>query len=204
MNKRHRRPLRRRLKTQPNDSDRRLDSARRLVRRITPGALLALGVAITTGFGALFLFKLRSTPSKHSANTEIAVATPPSPLSVEKGSQTTPAANNPDAARTETIVSEDSTQHQSPMPTPVSAPSPLPEPTAIVGDNKARDVKLSEAERKSVERERRKAEHKRSRLEAMHQKHEISDEAYKKGQDEYQSEMAKYRSVIDGAASANE
>jgi hypothetical protein len=38
----------------------------------------------------------------------------------------------------------------------------------------------------------------------MYRKHEISEEAYKKGQDEYKSEMAKYRSALDGAGSANE
>jgi cytoskeletal protein RodZ len=203
MNRRRGRPLRRRVKAQPNDSERRRDSEKALIKSVGPGALIALGVAIAIGFGAFFVFKSRSTAAKHSGNTQIVAAPTPAPSPVEKGEQTGPAPDNLDATRSGTIVAEESTQHQSPEPTPVSS-APLPEPTAIVNDNKARDAKPSEAERKSIERERRKAERKRSRLEAMYRKHEISDEAYKKGQDEYKSEMAKYRSVMDGAGSVNE
>jgi hypothetical protein len=203
MNKRRCQPLRRRPKAQSNNSERRPDSERTLTRIVVPGALLTLGVAITIGFGASFLFKLRGKPSTNSANTQVVVATPPSPTPVEKGGQTNPVSDNLDGARSETMVAEDSTSHPSPVPTPVSE-APLTQPTAMASDTKARDAKPSEIERKSIERERRKAERKRSRLEAMHQKHEISDEAYKKGQDEYKDEMAKYRSVMDGAGAANE
>lgn len=204
MNKRRSRPLRRRPKTEPNDSERRPNSAKDLIKTVAPGALVVLGAAIAIGVGVFFLFKLKGTPSKNSGDTRIVAAATPSPVPVEKRDQTTPATTDMDAARSETIVTEDSNHDQSPLPTPVSTAAPVPEPTAIVGDNKARDVKLSEVERKSVERERRKAERKRSRLEAMYRKHEISDEAYKKGQDEYKSEIAKYRSAVTGAESTNE
>ena len=203
MNTRRRQPLRRRLKIQPNDSDRRHDSRKGLIRSIASGAMLALGVAIVIGLGAFFLLKLKSKPPKRSADTQIVATTTPSPSPFEKGIQIGPASDNLDAARSGTIVAEDSTPHQSSLPTPVPNAS-LPQLPAIVSETKARDTKHSEVERKSIERERRKAERKRSRLEAMYRKHEISDEAYKKGQDEYKSEMAKYRSVIDGAGSANE
>jgi hypothetical protein len=174
-----------------------------LVKSVAPGALIALGVAIAIGFGAFFVFKSRSTPAKHSGNNQIVAAPTPAPSPVEKAEQTGPVSDNLDAPRSGTIVAEESTQHQSSVPTPVSS-APLPEPTAIMNDNRAHDAKPSEAERKSIEKERRKAERKRSRLEAMYRKHEISDEAYKKGQDEYKSEMAKYRSVMDGVGSVNE
>jgi hypothetical protein len=203
MNKRHGQPLRRRLKAQPNDSERRRDSEQTLIRMLVPGALLILGVAIATGFGASFLFKLRGKPSKSSANTPIALAATASPSPIEKDGQTGPLSDNPDVARPETIIAENSTPNQSSVPTPVSD-APLPQATPVVGDTKARDAKPSEVVRKSIEKERRKAERKRSRLETMYRRHEISDEAYKKGQDEYKSEMAKYRSFMDGAGSANE
>jgi hypothetical protein len=204
MNKHRSRPLRRRPKIQPNDSERRRNSAKNLIKTVAPGAWVALGAVIAIGVSGFFLFKLKDAPSKNSGDTQIVAATTPSSLSVEKESHTSPATDNLDAARSETIVPEDPARYQSPLPTPDSSASPLPQATAIVSDNKARDVKLSEMERKSIERERRKAEHKRSRLEAMFRKHEISEEAYKKGQDEYKSEMAKYRSALDGAGSANE
>jgi cytoskeletal protein RodZ len=204
MNKPRRQSFRRRLKTQPNDSERRWDSAKALVKSVAPGALLVLGVTIAIGFGAFSLFKPGSTPPKDSGDTQIVAATTPSPLPAEKASHSSPTPDDLDAARSGTIVAEDSTHHELPSSTPVSTASPLPQPTAIVDDNKTGDVKLSEVERKSFERERRKAERRRSRLEAMYRKHEISDEAYKKGQDEYKSEMAKYRSAMDGAGSANE
>jgi hypothetical protein len=174
------------------------------MKRVAPSALLALGVAIAIGLGAFLVFKARSTVLKHSENTQVVATTTPAPSPVGKGDQTGPVADNLDAARSGTIVAEDSTHDQSPASTPVSTASPFPQPSAVVNDSKARDVRLSEADRKTMEKERRKAERKRSRLEAMYQKHEISNEVYKKGQDEYKSEMAKYRSAIDGAGSANE
>jgi hypothetical protein len=204
MNKRRRRPLRRRLKTQPDDSERRRDSGRALIKSVAPGALLALGVAAAIGVGAFFLFNSRRTPSKNAGNTQIVAAATSPALPVENESQTGPVPANLDAAQSETSLAEDSTHLASPLPDPISTVSPLPQPTTLASDNKAPDLKLTEEERKDVERERRKAERKRSRLEALYQKHEISSEAYKKGQDEYKSEMAKYRSAIDGAGSANE
>jgi hypothetical protein len=203
MNKRRRQPLRRRLKIQPNDFDQRRDSQKGFIRSIAPAALIAPGAAVVIGLGAFFLLKFRNAPLSHSAKSPIVAATMASPSPVEKESQISPASENLDAAQSGAVVAEESTQHQTPAPTPISS-APLPEPSAIVSDSKARDAKLSEGERKSIEKERRKAERKRLRLETMYQKHEISDEAYKKGQDEYKTEMAKYRSVMDGSGSANE
>jgi type IV secretory pathway VirB10-like protein len=213
MNRRRQRPLRRRLKTQPSGSGQRQDGAKALIKRAAPGALLALCVAMAIGFGLFFLFAVRNTRPKNSGITtgraqseseHIVSTTTPSPLPVEKESRTNPAPPNQDPVHSGTILAEDSAHDQSPVPTPVPTAAPLPQPTAIVSDNRSCDLKRSEVDRKSVERERREAERKRSRLEAMYRKHEISSEAYKKGQDEYKNEIAKYRNAVGGAESTNE
>jgi type IV secretory pathway VirB10-like protein len=193
VNRRRNRPLRRRLKAQPSDSGRRRDSAKAWIKRVAPGALVALGAAVAIGLGVFCLFALRNTRSKNSEKTQIVSVTTPSPV----GKAPNPALANLDTVHPGTIAAED--PNRSPLPTPVpTAVAPFPQPTAVVKDDGSRDLKPSEVERKSAERERRKAERKRSQLEAMYQKHVISSEAYKKGQDEYQSEMAKYRSALTG------
>ena len=204
MNRRRQRPLRRRLKTQPSGSGQRQDSANALIKRAAPGALLALCAAIAIGFGLFHLFTARNTRPKKSGITDIVSATTTSPVPVEKETPTNPASANQDSVHSGTILAEDSAHDRSPVPTPVPTAGPLPQPTAIVSDNRSRDLKRSGVERKSVERERREAERKRSRLEAMYRKHEISSEAYKKGQDEYKNEIAKYRNAVSGAESTNE
>ncbi len=204
MNRRRQRPLRRRLKTQPSGSGQRQDWVNALIKRAAPGALLALCAVIAIGFGLFLLFAARNTRPKKSGTTHIVSATTPSPVPVEKESRTNPAPVNQDSVHSGTVLADDSAHHRSPEPTPVPTAEPLPQPTAIVSDNRSRDLKRSEVDRKSVERERREAERKRSRLEAMYQKHEISSEAYKKGQDEYKNEIAKYRNAVSGAESTNE
>jgi hypothetical protein len=213
MNRRRQRPLRRRLKAQPSGSEQRQERAKALIKRAAPGALLALGAAMAIGFGLFFLFAARNAQPKKSeittgrarSESEHAVlATTPSPVPVEKESRTNPAPANQDLVHSGTTLAEDSAHDRSPAPTPVPTAAPLSQPTAIVSDNRSRDLKRSEVDRKSVERERREAERKRSRLEAMYRKHEISSEAYKKGQDEYKNEIAKYRNAVSGAESTNE
>jgi hypothetical protein len=201
MNRRRHQPLRRRLKAKiRNSAERQSVSAKDLIKKVAPGALVALGVAIAIGFGASHLFASRSSRAGNSGKTQIVAAATPSPSPVEK--ETNPASANLETVHPETVVAEDSAR--SPLPTPVLTATPLPESTPLVRDDRTHEVKRSEVDRKSVERERRAAERKRSRLEAMYQKHEISSEAYKKGQDEYQSEMAKYRSALNGGEPTNE
>jgi hypothetical protein len=200
MNRRRYQPLRRRLKVKISNSERQSVSAKDLIKKVTLGAFVTLGLAIAIGFGASHLFASRSSRARSSGDTQIVAADTPSRLPVEK--ETNPASANLQTAHPETVVSEDSAR--SPLPTPAPTATPLPQSTAIVGDNRTHDVKRSGVERKSVEKDRRAAERKRSRLEAMYQKHEISSEAYKKGQDEYQSEMAKYRNALNGAEPTNE
>src|SRR5438105_4586554 len=200
MNRRRHQPLRRRLKTKMKDPERRHVSVKDWIKKVAPGACVALGAAIAIGFGVSYLFASRSPRTKNSGDTVIVGATTPSPSPVEKETAST----NIEAGHSETVVAEDSTLGQSPVPTPVPAATPLSQSTAVVGDARMHEVKRSEVERKNVERERRAAERKRSHLEAMYQKHEISSEAYKKGQDEYRSEMAKYRNALNGAEPANE
>ena len=200
MNRRRRQSLRRRLKAQPSDPGRPWGSAKALTKKVAPGVLIALSASVAIGVGAFFLFTLGNIRAKHSANSQIAAAKTP----VEKERRTNPASTNLDTAHSGSIVGAEPAPDRSPVSTPVPTAAPLPQSTAVVSDNKSRDVKWSETERKSVERGRRAAERKRSRLEAMYQKHEISSEAYKKGQDEYKSEMAKYRSAVTGPESTNE
>ncbi len=164
MNRRRQRPLRRRLKTQPSGSGQRQDWVNALIKRAAPGALLALCAVIAIGFGLFLLFAARNTRPKKSGTTHIVSATTPSPVPVEKESRTNPAPVNQDSVHSGTVLADDSAHHRSPEPTPVPTAEPLPQPTAIVSDNRSRDLKRSEVDRKSVERERREAERKRSRF----------------------------------------
>jgi hypothetical protein len=200
MNRRRHQPLRRQLKVKISNSERQSVSAKDLIKKVALGAFVTLGLAIAIGFGASHLFASRSSRARSSGDTQIVAADTPSPSPVEK--ETNLASANLEAVHPETVVPEDSAR--SPLPTPAPTATPLPQSTAIVGDNRTHDVRRSGPERKSVEKERRAAERKRSRLEAMYQKHEISSEAYKKGQDEYRSEMAKYRNALNGAEPTNE
>jgi hypothetical protein len=200
MNRRRHQPLRRQLKVKISNSERQSVSAKDLIKKVALGAFVTLGLAIAIGFGGSHLFASRSSRARSSGDTQIVAADTPSPSPVEK--ETNLASANLEAVHPETVVSEDSAR--SPLPTPAPTATPLPQSTAIVGDNRTHDARRSGLERKSVEKERRAAERKRSRLEAMYQKHEISSEAYKKGQDEYQSEMAKYRNALNGAEPTNE
>jgi hypothetical protein len=197
MNRRRHQPLRRRLKVKISNSERRSVSAKEWFKKVAPGAFLALGVAIAIWFGAIYLFTLRSTRARNSGDTQLVAAATPSPLPVEK--ETNSASTNLETARSGTVEPEASA-----LPTPIPTATPLPQSTAVASDNRTHEVKRSEVDRKSVERERRAAERKRSRLEAMYQKHEISNEVYKKGQDEYRSEMAKYRNALNGGEPTNE
>src|SRR5258707_5823692 len=200
MNRRRHQPLRRQLKVKISNSERQSVSAKDLIKKVALGAFVTFGLAFAIGFGASHLFASRSSRARSSGDTQIVAADTPSPSQVEK--ETNLASANLEAVQRETVVPEDSAR--SPLPTPAPTATPLPQSTAIVGDNRTHDVRRSGPERKSVEKERRAAERKRSRLEAMYQKHEISSEAYKKGQDEYRSEMAKYRNALNGAEPTNE
>src|SRR5207244_2681219 len=110
----------------------------------------------------------------NSASAQSVPAATPSAVPVEKETPIDPALAKPDTAESDMVVAEQSAHDQLPVPTPVPTAASLPQPTATATDNGSREVKRSEAERKSVERERRAAERKRSRLEAMYRKHEIS------------------------------
>jgi hypothetical protein len=204
MNRRRYQQLRRRVKAQPSDSGPRWGSAKALIKKVALGAVLGLCVTIAIGFGAFYLSTQKTTQPKSSGDAQIVLATTPSPVPVEKESRTSPTPTKPDIADSGTIAAEDPAHDRPPLSTPVPTAAPVSQPTAIVNDNRPREVKRSEAERKSVERERRQAERKRSRLEAMYRKHEISSEDYKKGQDEYKNEIAKYRSAVNGAEPTNE
>jgi type IV secretory pathway VirB10-like protein len=197
MNRHRRRPLKLHLRAAPRQRLGYRSSPKLSLKIILAGVLLALIMAAALGFAAVAL--LKNARMKHqghapspSPSATALVAGTVNPVPTTLASPPVPSVS----ARPAPSVPANSVLR--PTATPVLRP------TAAVKDRAPQEVKTpSEAARKSAEQRRREAERKRARLETQYRNHEISDEAYKKGQKEYQAEMAKYRSVVGAAASAN-
>ncbi|HEX6564257.1 MAG TPA: hypothetical protein VF020_08235 [Chthoniobacterales bacterium] len=202
---RHRRPLKLHLRAAPKQKILYRSSPKLSLKVVLAGVCLALIMLGALSFAAFTL--LKNARSKHEGHAS--VASPSATASALLAGSVNPVPTTMAAPRV-AVASATPSSSPSPLATPVIRPTAVMHPTpvlhstAVVTSGTPEEAKTpSEGVRKSAEQRRREAERKRARLETQHKKHEISDEAYKKGQQEYQAELAKYRSVVGGAGSAN-
>jgi hypothetical protein len=191
------------------------NSVKVLVKKVAPGALLAL-----LGAGAIYLIVSNGFTRRTVVSSKASVDVPAA--GVRKDSQGAPAGDkdriivtsgpvglDANEAHHRAIAENNSAIDQTPAPVLTPAPTPAVGRKAFAIDNeflerqqpdierKNIERQPREAERKSLERKREEAERKRARLEEMYQKHLISSEAYKKGEEKYKSEIEKYRGAVN-------
>ena len=192
MNRHRRRPLKLHLRAAPKQKVAFRSSPKLSLKRVLPGALLALVMVAALSFAAVAF--LKNVRMKHQGNAT--VASPSATVSPLLAGTVDPVPTSVASPRVPLVSA-----------TPAFSPSatPIVRPTALARDVAPQEEKTpSKGARKSAEQKRREAERKRTRLEAQHKNHQISEEAYKQGQQEYQAEMAKYRNVVGGGHSPNQ
>jgi hypothetical protein len=204
------------------------NSAKVLVKKVSPSALLAL-----LGVGAIYLISSNGFPRRTAAPPNASADVPtagvkkdPPGVAPVGGDGTVvssgPVSQDTNEADHAAIAENSPAIDQAPAPAPSPAPVQSPAPTPAVGsktiasdneflekqppdiERKNIEKQPKEVDRKSLERKREQAERKRARLEGMYQKHLISSEAYKKGEEKYKSEIEKYRSAVSAGKPKND
>jgi hypothetical protein len=200
---RRRRPLKLHLRAAPKQKIPYRSSPKFPLKVILTGVCLALIMVGALSFGAFTLIK--NARSKHQGHASAASPSPSASALLAGSVNPVPTTMaSPRVAMVSATPLPTASPRQSPTASQGPSATPVSRPTALIANDKPREVKTdSEVSRKTAEQRRREAERKRSRLEAQHKNHEISDEAYKKGQQEYQAELAKYRSAVSAGSSSN-